>query len=91
MTAQELINLYLENNKTWFLHYPENVKNVTLVYVGRGTKIHIDYGNNTSCGAGTSQQMHRRPSYKTEVRESEFLNSQVCSKCVSVPMNNEAK
>jgi hypothetical protein len=85
MTKQELINLFLKNSETYFLHFPEMAKEVTCVYVGKGKKVHLSRENQTYCGAGTSFKMSRRPSYQFEVYENEFPNSQVCNKCILVP------
>jgi len=85
ITQQELINLFIKNNETYFLHRPEMAEKITCVYVGKGKKVHLLGNDETFCGAGTSHTMSRRPSYKFKVYENEFPNSQVCNKCVSVP------
>lgn len=85
ITQQELIDLYVKNNETYFLHFPEKAENIICVYVGKGKKVHLSRDNETYCGAGTSFKMSRQPSYKFKVYENEFSTSMVCNKCVSLP------
>jgi hypothetical protein len=85
ITQQELVDLYVKNNKTYFLLFEENIKKIICVYVGEGKKVHLSRDNETYCGAGNSFKMSRRPSYKFKVYENEFPTSMVCNKCVSLP------
>ena len=47
ITQQELVDLYVKNNETYFLHFPEKAENIICVYVGKGKKVHLSRNNET--------------------------------------------